>query len=466
MVYGCYFGSNFTTQTNPNFVMSKPKLKNVLPNTYVPLLSKKVLAAAINRLPKSSIVALLLLWPKLKNTQPQLPKENAMGSQIEYCRQIREEAKSMRLQKWTKSRIVDKILYEFWSDGLNLLQLAQIDCQLIVDNPNAYFWVLSTAKNAWGDEVPLSLDPASFLALLARHLSDMFMCYIYVCTHPDMPLILIRIQVFDLLPSRGGGRSRVDRPHITSHKPYFLAIPMNSPHIIHSPGNDLVSEIVLQVVESSLPQDPRNVVRVEKTKSQKAVRSLESMHILKGCSRFANCMGAWTPYADGVADVSPLASLDDHLVVNERKSIKESDSDDQKLRKLANIRFKGTSSGTLVSERMFDHNKPIGTRKRPLEEDEEGRRGRPRKENEFASIASIRYAEFEIQEPLEADSDHLSHVVVKLVGTDVFGGMHELAVQNPDLDKAVVDPSTVPGWLTGEEGLSCGIVKNGVFSAT
>lgn len=440
-----------------------PKLKNVLPNTYVPVLSKKILASVISRLPKSSVVALLLLWPQLKNTQPQLPKD-AIISQKEYSRQIRQEAKHMKHQKSTKSQIIDKILYDFWAGGLNLLQLAQIDCQLIVDNPNAYFWVLSSVKDAWDKETPISLDPPSFLKKMAQHLSDIFMCYIYVCTHPEMPLVIIRIQVFDLLPGNLTGRirNRAERPHITSHKPYFLAIPMNSPHIIHSPGNDVVSEVVLQVVESSLPCDSRNFLRLERSKSQKAVRSLESMHILKGSSRFANCMGAWAPYADGVADISPLAKLDEHAVVKGPLALQECDTEEHRREKLANIRFKGSSSGQLVSDRLYDQAKPLKQKKRH-NDDIDDRRSRIKSDNKYRSIAPIRYAEFEIQEPLGDEDDDLSHVVVKLVGNDVFAGLHELSVQN----KAdVVDPETLPGWLTGEEGLSCGVVKNGQFSPT
>lgn len=444
--------------------MANAKLKNVLPNTYVPVLSKKILAAVLNRLPKLSIVALVLLWPKLKNTQPHLPQENAMVSVKEYCRQIRDDSRDMKSSKWKKSLIVDKILYEYWSEGLNLLQLAHIDCQLIVDNPNAYFWVLSVVKDAWGHEVPLALDPATFLYQLARHLAEIFMCYIYVCTHPDMPLVIIRVQVFDLLPGLQA-RSRVERPHITSHKPFFLAIPMNSPNVIHTPGNDLVADTVLLVVETSLPQNPRNVLRLERSNSQKAVRSLESMHILKGSSRFANCMGAWAPYADGVADVSPLASSDAHLANLEGSGLKKSDSGEQNVEKLANIRFKGTASGKIVSERLYDHNKPLKARKRHNEDPEDGRRVRLRDRNEYRSIAPIRYAEFELQEQYDDGDDEPSHVVVKLVGTDVFAGLHELAVTNQGTESAVVDPSKLPGWLTGEEGLSCGIVKDGKFSA-
>lgn len=439
------------------------KLRNVLPNTYVPALSKKTLATVLNRLPKSSIIALIQLWPQLKNTQPNLDKENSHTSQVEYNRLVRDDAKEMRANpsKWKKARVIDKILFEYWSSGLNLLQLAQIDCQLIVDNPNSYFWILSCVKDGWDNEVPLSLNPSAFLHRLAQELTKFFMSYIYVCTHPTFPLIIIRIQVFDLLPG-GQKRTKLDRPHITSHKPYFLAIPMNSPHIIHSPGNDLVSEVVLQVVEASLAQSPRNLLHLEKPKTQKAVRSLPSMHILKGSSRFGNSMGAWAPYADGTADISPLAGSGSHSTLQEiLKGSESADSPEEKLRKLANIRFKGTSSGQLTSVRLYDDIKPMkrNTKKRTFNEDEDNERDM---KNEFSSIAPIRYAQFEIQEPITPESEHTSRIVIKLVGTDVFAGLHELAVKTTAAEKAVVSPE-IPGWLTGEEGMSCGVVKNGIF---
>lgn len=449
--------------------MAKPKLNNVLPNTYVPVLSKKVLTVVLSRLPKSSIISLILLWPQLKNTQPLLRGANT--SQKEYNRQVRNDAKQMRAQssKWKKSKLVDRILFEYWTDGLNLLQLAQIDCQLIVDNPNAYFWVLSTVKNAWGEQVPLSLDPPLFLKRLARELSKIFMSYIYVCTHPNLPLVLIRIQVFDLLPSNRQLTKRLatQRSHITSHKPYFLAVPMNSPHLIHSPGNDLVSEIVLQVVESSLAESPRELLLLDMPKLQKAVRSLESMHILKGVSRFANSLGPWIPYADGEADISPLANLEDHPVLVNK--VEACASAQEKLEKMANIRFKGTPSGNIKSDKLFEDNKSLQKRRRlDVDNEDESLVTRLVKKSRFSTVAPIRYAEFTIKslfsESNEADDDLSSNVAMKLVGTDVFAGLHELATKTTNPEEAVVIPEELPGWLTGEEGLSCGTVRNGIFT--
>lgn len=443
------------------------KHKNTLPNTYVPVYQKKYLVSIIKRLPKSSIIALILLWPQLKNTQPTLPKENADTSQVEFNRLVREEANQMKTSgsKWKKARIIYRVLSEYWANGLNLLQLAQVDCQLIVDNPNSYFWILSTVRDAWNKEVCLALDPSSFLNRLATQLSNIFLSYIYVCTHPTFPLVIIRIQVFDLLPNRSLGGARLEKPHITSHKPHFLAVPMNSPHLIHSPGNDLVSEVVLQVVESCLDQDLRNPLHLDTPKSQKAVRSLESMHILKGVSRFANCMGAWMPYADGLADVSPLASTDKHPVLKRLNEGRETcASEDEKVSKMANLRFKGSASGELQSERLFDHPRTLKKRKVIAQDEEDESSSRMRIKNHYSSIAPIRYAQFQLREDFPGDNEEPSQITLKLVGTDVFAGLHELSTKLTG-EKTVVDLKTLPGWLTGEEGESCGVVRNSIFLA-
>lgn len=439
------------------------KHKNILPNTYVPVHTSKVLAAVLERLSKTSLVALVLLWPTLKNTQPVRPK-NVVSNQADFARQVREAAKAMKARKCTKAKVVHAILHDYWPHGLNLLQLAQVDCQLIVDNPNAYVWVLSTVKDAWGHEVPMALDPAHFLDRLATQLSRLFMTYIYVCTHPEFPLVLVRIQVFDLSPrsARSSNSALLAQPHISSHKPYFLAVPMNSPHLIHTPGGDLVSQTVLQVVESSLARGPSQVLQLETSPHQKPVRSLHSMHVLKGSSRFAHSLGAWAPYADGAADISPLARHENHAaVVGTTSPAILSETEEQGVHKLANLRFKGTVSGNLTSERLFDHPKPAKRRRVGAEHEN----AEPQRvNNPYASLSPISVAEFELQEPLEGADSTVSHVKIKFIGTDVFAGMHELAVNHESATNSFIDLETLPGWLTGEEGQSCGVVKNGAFS--
>lgn len=438
------------------------KHKRILPNTYVPAYSNKLLASVLGRLAKPSLCALILLWAHRQNTQPHKSDQHQQLTQAQYNELVGDAAKAMRTNKWTKLRIIDAILNEYWQKGLNLLQLAQIDCQLLVDNPNSYLWILSSIKDAWGAEAPLSVNPKHLLDSLATHLGQTFMSHIYVCTHPTFPLVIIRTQVFDLLPTSGrqlGSVKGVSRPHVSSHRPYFLAVPMNSPHLIHSPGSDLVSQTVMQAVEASLSSSPTKLVTLTTPVAQKAVKSLNAMHILKGCSRFSQSLGAWIPYADGEADVSPLAGAHNHPAMDNSK--KTFASSEEHIRALARIRFRGSSSEATNPDEAFESLRPPRKRKKSEHHsDSESHL------NEYSSLVPIRVAEFELQGHTEDTlASEPPHVLLKLVGTDVFAGLHELSVrQNPE--KPFIDLKAIPGWLTGEEGESCGKIINGQFHKT
>ncbi|ODV80883.1 putative cell segregation machinery component [Suhomyces tanzawaensis NRRL Y-17324] len=448
-------------------------VKNVLPNKYIPVLSPKVLRNVISRLPKSSLLELMYVWPKLVNTQPHLDKENSRHSQATYSSKVSQEAKELKRNlKVPKRKIVEKILFEYWSKGLNLLQLAQVDCQLIIDRPNSYYWIKSTVRDSNDKEVCLLLAPQMFLERLAAELSALYLTYIYVCRHPRFPLILVRVQVFDLQPINSTLNS--SRPHIASHKPYFVAIPLNSPHLIHSPGDDMVTNIVLQTVEYCLPQSANNLVRLETNPHQKPLRSLESMHIFNGNSRFGNSMGAWTPYADGTVDLLPFGELEKHTSLNPKQtSSVPSDDDPSKsmLKKIANLRFKGSQDGVLKSSRLYDDNKPI--RKLTIksiahdsESEAESGNEDEFESNEYSSFAPVQHTEFIIREKVKIEHENCSNIKIAFSGLDVFAGLHELSVTTAEENKMVLNALKIPNYLTGEEGSSNGVIHNGEFTKT
>lgn len=437
--------------------------KNVLPNSYIPVLTKGVLGNVLGRLPKQSLIEFMGVWPKVPSAYPQLTKE--LGSQKELNRQVTAEARRIKLNgaKYSKRKILDKILYQYWSKGLTLLQLSQIDCQLIVDRPNSFYWVRSTVKDSHNKEVPILLDPKLFLNRLATHLSTLYYNYIYVCRHPRYPLIIIRIQVFDLnLISSGTSQ----RPHISSNRAFFLAIPLNSPHIIHSAGNDMIANIVLQVVQISLPQTPNNLVNLSTPKGEAPVRSLESMHILHGNSRFGNSLGVWTPYADGTVDLLPFNAVENHPSIQPAADDKENDDVDDmtRLKQVANLRFKGSRSGVLKSKVLYDNNRPTRRSHRIIDNGDDDDNEDEQEKSEFASIAPIQYSDITIKEKINPHDKDLSSINIKLIGPDVFAGLHELSVLTTDPAKMVVNPETIPGYLTGEEGITCGVVQNSKFS--
>ncbi|KAG2732431.1 hypothetical protein G9P44_004848 [Scheffersomyces stipitis] len=450
--------------------MGKSHSKNVLPNTYVPVLSKKVLANVLVRLPKISLIEFMNVWPKIANTQPHMDKENSHHNQLQYNRHVSQDAQVLKkaVGKTPKRKVIDKIVYQYWSKGLNLLQLSQLDCQLIVDRPNSYYWITSTVKDSHDSEIPLSLDPKRFLDNLAHELSTLFLTYIYLCRHPSLPLIIVRIQLFDLQAFSTSSDSR--RPHISSLKAYFLALPLNSPTIIHSTGNDLITKIVMQVVERSLPQNANNLLRIVTPERQTPIRSLESIHILHGNSRFGNSMGIWTPYADATVDMLPFNALEKHSSIAKDEADDDYDSDDVKLKKLksiANLRFNGSKTGKLKSEKLYEDNRKTKTKRRKIysndDEDDFDELDEATENSEFASIAPVQFSEFLLKKKIHHDSPEKSSITIRLTGSDVFAGLHELSVKTADRDQMILDPSKVPGWLTGEEGGSCGTVEDGVF---
>ena len=467
--------------------------RNILPNTYIPVILKKVNGNILGRLPRSSLVELVNLWPKLVNTQPHIVDRVSKYRQRHEVKVMQNEIKGLRAlqKKIPKKKIVDKILYEYWEKGLNLLQISQVDCQLLVDRPHLFHWVLTKVRDTEGAEMAVLIDPQQLMEQLAKELSLLYMVYTYACRHPRLPIVVIRIQLFDLNAS---GIKRISsRPHVTSQKPFFLAIPSNSSKLIHSFGNDISCNIIMQAVQRCLLQIQRNLVKFETLSTQKPVRSLETMHVLNGSSRFGNSMGIWTPYADGTADILPLTPAEKHRELNEEPDLdgenNESDRQLRRLKQVANLRFKGTVDGRYKSLEFFDigvkdnNNGKVtgsfdtnsmshilkdneGTQIKNVETQEESTQIR----SEFSSIAPLQYAQFRVSESSSTQASSAKgppekntfSITMKLTGSDIFAGLHELSVLTTDKDRMIIDPSKIPGWLTGVEG-NIGTVYNKKF---
>ena len=451
-----------------------PSYKNILPNTYVPYLGHKVLYNILDRLSKNSILQFIILWTKLKNTQPKPPsKYTQHGFNKKITKEVSEFRKS--INRTPKRKLIDKIIFEYWTQGLNLLQISQIDCQLIVDKSNsAQSWIYSTVKDMHDKIVPISINPREFLNNLVKNLSSLYLSYIYICKHPKLPIILIRIQVFDL-----NGMDITEKPHIISHKAYFFGIFVNSPHVVHSINNDaMVHGIVMEAFERSLPQSKNNLLKLITPEDQFPVKSIQSMHILKGCNRSGNSLGIWTPYADGTVDMLPLGAIEDHQVFKSEAEIDEetNETEDvdnlklQRLKKIANLRFKGSLTGNKQSSSEEpNHHQQQQQPEQDSNLDQTEREGQTN-DTEFDSIAPIQYAEFILKEKTIATrteksigDDGRTNIKFKITGSDVFGGLHELSVKSTEPEEIILNPEEVPNWLTGEEGASIGEIRNGNF---
>lgn len=341
-----------------------------------------------------------------------------------------------------KRRIIDKLLVDIYPNGLNLLQYAQIDSQLIVEKSQGFLWQVSQLVNSQDEPHVLNLhDPQLFLEKLVLGLSNYFMNHIYISHHPHYPLTIIRIQLFDLLHTSTTSNSINNS--LVSRKPFLISLPHNSSNIIHSPiTNDQTSSIILQSISFAL-SSPTRQLRIISNPSSTLLKSLESLHIIHGNSRFSSSLGIWTPYADGAIDISPFDDPETHQTLQKEETPMDLD---EKRCKIAQLRFKGSLDG-LQSDVLYEDNKPF--KKRKVNEEL-----RNIDKNEYSSITPIQTAQFELISDFNNERPRLK---LRFSGNDVFAGLHELCADG------LINPETIPGFLTGEEGLQNGVVEDGVF---
>ncbi|VEU22425.1 DEKNAAC103314 [Brettanomyces naardenensis] len=471
--------------------MTRRHHSGILSNTYVPPLRPSIIAKELTRLSSESLFNLVDLWFTLPVTQPTPSKRQRRTgiTQIKLIQDYRKIVYNVRHAKSApKRKLIDRILVDFYPNGLNALQLAQMDIQLMVDKPNLYSWVSSMAKivSKVGpidelkdslDDFIFSLDSQSFLDHLIRNLANLYLTHIYISRHPQLPLIIIRIQMYEYVHLKRARRRNIsgnlvngDNPDIISRRPYYLAIPTSSPNLIHSVSNvdDLASKLILQSVETTLSCSIHQVKLVRNKEAP--LKTLEAMHILKGVSRFGNTLGSWAPYADGTVDIGPLGRPVEHAILKPSNAgqYDQPSSEREERKAIAALRFKGSLNTELKSDKLFEDKMSSNKRQKKDisdKENEEDEEGDLDDTNEYASIVPIQTGEFYVQNSLkkkyngEVRSNDPPNVRIRLFGADIFAGLHELAVEG------VVDPRTMPSWLTGEEGLQHGIIKEGEFTS-
>lgn len=562
----------------------KRKLSNsgILSNSYIPPLSAAQLERELQKLPPDSLYSLTHVWLSIPATKP-LPDANQKKQGYTKDSLSRELLKKLELFKNIKVKInmkkklVNTILVEFYPRGLNTLQLAQIDVQLLVDKPSVNSWVSSTAKIVSstsdipeeGDKMrekklnqlsnyTISLDSQLFLDNFVLNLSNLFLTHVYISRHPHYPLILIRVQMYNYSYRRPDDstsstiisdltNSSLDRtaklkfeqdfqrivsnktdskrgkaatngvqrqiqiqnkPQITPHKPFYILLPISSPHVIHTPpvGDSVGTKLILQTLETTLSYT--NVQReaqkgniglnssiLTKTKIKifpdsdvpTPIRNLDAIFTLKGISRFGSSMGPWIPYADDLVDMGVLGNELRHQILQPEQFVDlsagaESDPEHAEREKVAALKFKGCMRKTKSKELSNAKNKEN------YEHDTQGEYDIPNNDQVddgareavndiYASIVPIHECNFEIEDTLSqffnqrkrkgttqrkpkrdpAAREPPFRFKMSFFGSDVFGGLHELAVNE------YVNPYETPDWLTGESGTLGGVVKNGRF---
>lgn len=332
-----------------------------------------------------------------------------------------EKDRSKVIQKFSKSLPTSKPellqqIKELYPDGLSVLQVAQADTKAVIQKIKSLTWTYSTFTSNKEEFVP-SIDPPLFLEAFQDAIHPIFIGHAYATAVEDISCTVLRLQPFERVAS--GNTTMV------ALSPIMLVFPVSSPHFLHHNRDDLYQTAIFLALSNCLSSPGRKVLI--KRSNCIPSKNLHTLSVLKGVSRHASALGAWSLYADGVVNQSPLDMLNYKDESNNGIDKNLQMCDDPvvaKRQRTANIKFTG-------------RNEYFG----PPEE--------------YKSRFPMTVSEFKMKEPCKRISGLTTNFTMRLEGNDIFAGMYSMAV------KGITDPDRIPAWLTGEESNSSVIVNNG-----
>lgn len=441
-----------------------------LDDDYVLKNERRNLLKKLLRLPLSVLCHLVTHWASKYGTANNVDLET-----LTFNMQTLEKRK-------VKRRLLGmKILLEYWPNGLSLYQLAQIDCYTLVYKPKLYLWNSSTAWNAKNERQVLHTNFDKFTMNLREDLQKFYLSNIHIFEHPDLPLMICRVQLFDRNNSfltsfptvkestnlgssltsndKSVGVETASDHQLISRSPYYIAFALNSPNIIHSPDDDSYAQLILQSVQKTLSDREPIVLKVNQTNP---VRSLEAMQVLQGVSQFSSSLGPWSTYAQTSFEISPLDSIEKHQCVKGKRVLIDDDTSDnedsQEIKRLRlernMIRFKGSRKG--IEARKAYEVRKINARIHNPDKESSSWGDQLKSITKYTSLVPVEKVSFTATKGLTNSQKQIS-LKFKFRGKDIFGGLHELC------DKRLIDSSRVPGWLAGENGVDSGTIIDGDF---
>ncbi|OIW27582.1 CHL4-domain-containing protein [Coniochaeta ligniaria NRRL 30616] len=352
--------------------------------------------------------------------------------------------------------------------------------------------------------------PSTFLQQLQAQVLPDVKAHYNFDRHKSLPILILRIFILDspyntdLAATRHGG-DRISA-NSDSSRTVYIAFPDASPHIFISksqtvgPAASGESKSLRSLIVEGIPKAlsrPRERYTLKSTSL--STRNLTELIHRRGSGRTNAAGGGWSVYADPKKKVSPLntvlptppASEGDDGVGTGAKEVEFSrkravspatereERAAKRAKRVAQARFgdtakvddgKGVERVDIVIEDPFrmetrretapDH----GNLTFPRSSDGEGsdgERDRPResragRRSNVQEILNQERDEDDIDQEVEVPEGRWRpNVRLTFHGTHVFAGIRQL------VEQGVIDGERMPGWMTGEEGVTIGAVRHG-----
>lgn len=430
--------------------------------------------------------------------------------------ELRDLYSDMQTRKGSKREVVDRIVEGDWRHGLTLYQVSMTDLQHLYQNPTSQKWSAyqiiplktPTPQQAAEDDGPPKIDstslavprfhPSTFLQnLQAQVLPDVKAHYSF--DRPkDMALLLLRIFTLDSPYNTKLATSVADGD---ASRTIYVAFPDGSPYVYISKPQSIgpaassetksLHALVIEGIPKALSR-PRQRYTLKTTAL--STRHIEELLHRRGPGRTNSAGGGWSVYADEKKKESPLGTLLPSPPLSEEDdsgSTKKSGQGQasrtravspdtarherraKRARLVAQARFGDSAridDGRGVERVDIVIDDPFRVETDPMHDDgaapereSDSPQSRPIDNSVRRSTMDMAFDRAREQDDeggggsdLDGD-DETWRPSVKMTfhGPHVFAGVRQL------VEAGIIDGERMPGWLTGEEGVTIGAVRHG-----
>ncbi|CAM1503953.1 Fc.00g015440.m01.CDS01 [Cosmosporella sp. VM-42] len=477
--------------------------------------SNPAVQKSLSRLSRESLISLALDWlddRSLPNAVPYLERrddEDDEESDDIYpaCQSLDELQQlylDMQEQKGSKRDVVNRILEGDWRHGLTLYQLAMADLAFFDEHPASQKWTAyqilplkQPSKDGEEEEVlkvnKKSLNiprfhPSTFLQNLQAQVLPDVKAHYHFHRPKDLPVLLLRIFVIDspyntdlALSSRDATGTAAN---FDSSRTVYIAFPDGAPALYVTksqstgPASAGESKSLRSLIADGVPKAlsrPRERYTLKATSLTS--KNLEALLEKKGSGRTNAAGGGWSIYADEknkkspldtVLPTPPLSRESSHASQGKKRGLplRQSQRAAKRARLAAKARFgdsgivtdgKGIERVDIVLQDPFPAT--VTTEENiddPAQPEEEDRGTAKRRRSKIdAAIKEANAPDDDAADEARKPGQWTPTIKISFSGTHVWAGIRQL------VETGVVDGERMPGWMTGEEGVTTGLVRHG-----
>jgi central kinetochore subunit Mis15/CHL4 len=489
-----------------------PDYKNI-PHSHRLPVSHREVQRTFTKLSRQSLVSLAQQWLSKKNRDFCKPfllsdrndeddeDDEEVYEPAQSYEELQETYRELAARKGGRREVLDRILEGDWRTGISMYQLATAEIQYLLDHPNALRWTakrltkIANARSAVTDmEVTNDSDhlprfqAQTFMSNLARELTPLMKAHYLITRIKTSPMTILRVYIHDS-PYSTEGSLAVDVNSADSAKSVFFVWPNGSP-FVYSSLVTLTGQVVgddgrhlRDIVQQAIPKAfSRPSARYQLTSTNFTTKSLEALLTYRGPGKSNAATGGWSIFQDHSFSQNaldfittqkgdgqekstsnkPTNGVVKHGPGRPKRAAENAETPEAKRRKeIAAGRF-GTSAqpddgqGLERFEVRIDDPFPSSAGSNGVQRDgntpnpelqtaNRGRRGRP----------SLLDRTAEDLQDIQNDEGWVPSVRVTFQGTHVFAGIRSL------VEEGIVDGEKMPGWMTGEAGVTIGTVRAG-----